>query len=93
MENGPVVSGVVLEEATLSVEELSRVCAVEPHWVIERVEAGLLQCIAGRHFASAALVRARRLRALERNFDANAELAALTVDLIEEVERLRRRLG
>ena len=45
-----------------------------------------------RRFASAEFVRARRLRALERDFDADAELAALTVDLIEEVESLRRRL-
>jgi chaperone modulatory protein CbpM len=92
-----VASGVVLEESNLSLEELSRACAVEPRWVIERVEAGLLQCVAvsasGQHsFASASLVRARRLSAIERDFDANAELAALTVDLIEEVERLRRLL-
>ena len=43
-------------------------------------------------FTSPELVRARRLLALERNFDANPELAALAVDLIEEVEHLRRRL-
>jgi len=43
-------------------------------------------------FTSPELARARRLLALERNFDANPELAALTVDLIEEVEHLRRRL-
>jgi chaperone modulatory protein CbpM len=90
-----VVSGVLLEEVALDVEELSRACAVEPQWVLERVEAGLLECsvvaAAGeRRFASAALLRARRLRALERDFDANPELAALTVDLIEELERLRR---
>jgi chaperone modulatory protein CbpM len=90
-----IVSGVLLEEVALDVEQLSRACAVEPQWVLERVESGLLECIvvehAERRFASDALLRARRLRALERDFDANPELAALTVDLIEEVERLRRR--
>jgi chaperone modulatory protein CbpM len=90
-----IVSGVLLEEVALDVEQLSRACAVEPQWVLERVEAGLLECIvvarSEQRFASAALLRARRLRALERDFDANPELAALTVDLIEEVERLRGR--
>jgi chaperone modulatory protein CbpM len=90
-----IVTGVLLEEVALDVEQLSRACAVEPQWVLERVEAGLLECIvvapSEQRFASAALLRARRLRALERDFDANPELAALTVDLIEEVERLRGR--
>ena len=41
-------------------------------------------------FTSAQLLRARRLADIERTFEANEELAALVVDLIEEVERLRR---
>jgi chaperone modulatory protein CbpM len=32
------------------------------------------------------------MAALERDFDANEELAALVVDLIEEVQQLRARL-
>jgi chaperone modulatory protein CbpM len=32
------------------------------------------------------------MRAIERDFDANPELAALVVDLIEEVGRLKGRL-
>lgn len=46
----------------------------------------------GLRFHSPDLMRARRLAALERDFDANPELAALAVDLIEELESLRRRL-
>ena len=43
-------------------------------------------------FDSITLVRARRLVALEKTFDADPQLAALTADLIEEVARLKRRL-
>ena len=43
-------------------------------------------------FDSVTLVRARRLVALEKTFDADPQLAALTADLIEEVARLKRRL-
>ena len=84
-----VQGGMLLEDAALSAEELSRACSVTVQWVVERVDAGLLECSGERRFSSAALRRARRLRELETVFDADPELAALTVDLIEEVERLR----
>lgn len=91
-----VLTGAVLDEVTLSLDELARACAVEPQWVVVRVEAGLLGCVRGStdewRFASAELLRARRLAALERDFDANEELAALVADLIEEVQRLRAQL-
>jgi len=91
-----ILSGAVIDEAMLTLDELARACAVEPRWVELRVEAGLLTCATGAtgpwRFASAQLVRARRLAALERDFDANEELAALVVDLIEEVQQLRARL-
>lgn len=86
----------VIDEAMLTLDELARACSVEPRWVELRVEAGLLDCAPGApgpwRFASAQLARARRMAALERDFDANEELAALVVDLIEEVQQLRARL-
>ncbi|MBB5369590.1 MULTISPECIES: MerR family transcriptional regulator [unclassified Janthinobacterium] len=93
------VIGVLLEDKALSLEELARACAVEPDWVVQRVQTGVLlhdglppgQLTAWR-FTSLDLVRARRLREIESVFDANADLAALVVDLSEEVARLRRRL-
>jgi chaperone modulatory protein CbpM len=96
MPQDDILTGVVLDEVALTVEDLARACAVESQWVVERVEAGLLGSASVKsvelRFASADLARARRLAALERDFDANQELAALVVDLIEEVTRLRRRL-
>lgn len=96
MTRNETVTGVLLDEATLTVEELARACAVEPHWIEVRVEAGLLSFAAegagGWRFASAELVRARRLATLEKTFEANEDVAALVVDLIEEVQQLRTRL-
>jgi chaperone modulatory protein CbpM len=96
MPQDDILSGVVLDEVALTLEDLARACAVESHWVVERVEAGLLGSASVEsvewRFLSADLARARRLAALERDFDANQELAALVVDLIEEVARLRGRL-
>ncbi|WP_317205446.1 MerR family transcriptional regulator [Janthinobacterium sp.] len=89
-----MVIGVVLEEAALTVDELAHACAVEPDWVLQRVQAGILGAAAAPswRFSSADLARARRLRDIERVFDANEDLAALVVDLTEEVRRLRARL-
>ena len=43
-------------------------------------------------FSSADLARARRMRQLERDFEADPELAALVADLLEEVADMRARL-
>lgn len=93
MTTDQVLTGVVLEETTLTLDELAQACSVERRWVVLRVEAGLLATATGSgqewRFASAELARARRMVALERDFDANEELAGLVADLIEEVQRLR----
>jgi len=91
------VTAVLIDEECLTLEELARAVVVEPSWVVERVEAGLLggQIIAQRsrwRFASAEVVRARCLISMERDMDANPEVAAMLADLIEEVKRLRQRL-
>lgn len=96
MTRGKPIDAVLIDEQTLELHELAFACAVPPTWVVERVEAGLLACCpssAGEmRFASAHLVRARRMVTTERRFDANQEVAALVADLIEEVDQLRRRL-
>jgi chaperone modulatory protein CbpM len=43
-------------------------------------------------FRSGDLVRARRLLSVERAFDANEDIAALVLDLGDEIHRLRARL-
>jgi chaperone modulatory protein CbpM len=98
MTHDDILTGVLLDEVALSLDELACACAVDPNWIVERVEAGFLgNVVAGQitrwRFTGAELARARRLAAVERDFDANPELAALVADLIEEVERLKTRLN
>lgn len=96
MANNDVSIGDLLDETALTLEELAVACAVEPTWVMERVDAGFLTGTFRAEttwcFVSADLVRARRLISLERDFDANPELAALVADLIDEVNRLKQQL-
>jgi chaperone modulatory protein CbpM len=99
MNQGASLSGVLLDEVALTLEELARACDVEPDWVVRRVRAGILGGPAGVQvqvtawrFRSGDLLRARRLVRVERDFDANEDVAALVVDLGDEVRRLRARL-
>ncbi|SFU35296.1 chaperone modulator CbpM [Halomonas korlensis] len=91
-----IVSGELIDEVTLTLEDLARACSVDTDWVIERIESGLLAdgspYVASWRFTSHDLTRARRMCQLERDFEAAPELAALAADLIEENQRLRERL-
>lgn len=96
----------LLGDESLSLEELARACRRAPEWVSEHVSAGVLSpqrtqasgaasaapMALSWRFASTTLVRARRVADLEACFDADPNLAALTVDLMEEVGELRRQL-
>jgi chaperone modulatory protein CbpM len=77
----------------LTLEELAVVCAVTPEWLRSRVEEGLLAPQTQWRFGAVSVRRVRRMRALERDFDAAPELAALMADLLEELDALRARLG
>jgi len=86
------------DETPLSLVELASACHVEPAWIAERMMAGLIiepipDRLDNAVFGSHALHRTRSLLRIERDFDANPELAALVVDLLDEVTRLRRQLG
>jgi chaperone modulatory protein CbpM len=80
------------DEELLTLEELVVVCAVTREWVRERVEEGLLPAAPEWRFSAVAVRRARRMFALERDFDAAPELAALMADLLDELDELRARL-
>ena len=87
----------ILEGACLTLEQLASACATERRWLIERVESGLIAA-EGAHaeewrFSSTTLLRVRRMREIERAYDAAPELAALVADMLEELDELRARLG
>jgi chaperone modulatory protein CbpM len=96
MRSDEILHAALLEEAALSLEEFARACAAPPDWVRIHVASGALSVSGERpaawRFGSRELWRARRMRALERDFDADPELAALMADMLEEMARLRRRL-
>ena len=96
MPDDEVLVATVVEESWLTLEQVASACAVEPEWLRLRAEQGLLPGAASMsgtwHLTSDSLRRARRMRQLERDFDAVPELAALVGDMLDELDALRRRL-
>jgi chaperone modulatory protein CbpM len=96
MTQREIAIGIALEEACLTLDQVAAACAVEAAWLARLVDEGYLPPTAGSapewRFGSAALRRARRMREIERAFDATPELAALVADMLEEMDELRAQL-
>ena len=92
------LAGAIFEEtAVLTVKDLSRMCAVEERHIVEFVEEGVLSVVeidtSEWHFTGAALRRARLALRLERDLELNLAGVALALDLMEELQTLRRELN
>lgn len=96
MRKEDILIGSLLEETWLTVEQIAALSATEPQWLLAQLEAGLIPqavSVAGVwRFSGTALARARRMRQIERDFDAVPELAALVADMLEELDTLRAQL-
>ena len=100
-----VVSGIIVDsEHPLSIAELSRACCMHADWVMELVDAGILEpCRHPRHppghrrshwqFSGSSLRRALKVRRLQRDLGINLAGAALALQLMDEMEILRARLN
>lgn len=91
------IKGFILEETTtLGLGELSGACAVQADYIIELVEQGVIEPVNYRRtrwqFTGENLTRARRAVALQRDLGLNMQGAALALDLLDELDRLRTRL-
>ena len=96
MRDQDILIGSLLEDTWLTLEQLAAACPVEPDWLARHIEEGLIphaESVAGVwRCRSEFILRARRMRQLERDFDAGPELAALVADMLEEIDSLRARL-
>lgn len=85
------------EHATLSLDELCRACATAPEFILELVDEGIVPPPGPDpdhwRFSGAHLERARIALRLQRDLGVNLAGAALALQLLEEVNELRRRLA
>ncbi|MCE2519262.1 MAG: chaperone modulator CbpM [Alphaproteobacteria bacterium] len=88
------LSGTLLDERTVfTLRELCVACGVHAEIVIEMVEEGVLDPRgadqADWRFSGSAVTRAQKALKLARDLRVNWPGAALALDLLEEIERLR----
>lgn len=86
--------GTLLDERVVfTLHELCRACGVHAELVIEMVEEGVLEPRGGTlsecRFAGSAVTRAQKALNLARDLRVNWPGAALALDLLEEIEKLR----
>jgi chaperone modulatory protein CbpM len=89
------VTGIVLDESlTLTLHELCEFCGIEESIVIEMVEEGIAEPVAPGstqwRFSGRSVARIRIAHRLTRDLRVNLAGAALALDLLEEIEALRR---
>ncbi len=94
----PQITAHLLDEHTLlTLDELCRACATHSGFIVELVEEGII-CPQGPvpgewRFAGPQLRRAGIALRLQRDLGVNLAGAALALQLLDEVEALRARLG
>lgn len=89
------LSAMLLDESVeFSLAELCSVCSVSEELVVEIVAEGIVAPSGDERaqwrFSGIALTRVQRVIRLQQDFGVNLPGAALALDLLEEVERLRR---
>lgn len=92
----PVHTGTVIEDDSLTLEQLCHACGVHTDWVISLVEESIIEPqgdeIHRWRFSGDCLVRVRSALRLQRDLGVNLAGIALALDLMEELENLRTQL-
>jgi chaperone modulatory protein CbpM len=92
--NKNICTGVVINEQSLTLEELCKACLVETSWVISLVNEGILdpegQSQSCWLFSGAYLQPIHTIKRLESDLGINIAGAALILELLDENKRLKR---
>jgi chaperone modulatory protein CbpM len=93
MTTSTLAIGVCLtDDHALELDAFAAACGAEVEFVRLLVDEGLVQPAAVQpawRFGGEELARVRRIRRLQRDFEANLQSVAVMLDLIDEVETLR----
>jgi chaperone modulatory protein CbpM len=92
-----VHTGTIIEDDPLTLGQLCRACGTHADWVISLVEEGIIEPDGKElhlwRFSGVSLVRVRSALRLQRDLGVNLAGVALALDLIEELEKLRKQLN
>lgn len=83
----------IMDDRTFDLFHFSEACDQSPEWVMQLIEHGILPNRSKTHpgtFLGEDITRAQRAYRLQRDFDASFSAVAMMLDLIDEVQELRR---
>ena len=90
----PIRALLLDDSVEFSLAEICAACRVSEELVVEIVAEGIVEPLGGDRaqwkFTGVALARVQRVLRLQDDFGVNLPGAALALDLLEELERLRR---
>ena len=90
----PIRALLLDDSVELSLQEICAACRVSEELVVDIVAEGIVEPVgvdrAQWRFSGLAVARIQRVVRLQQEFDVNLPGAALALELLEEVERLRR---
>ena len=93
----PIDVDLLDETLRFTLADICRICEVQEQLVVEIVEEGIVEPLGGGRpqwrFTGIAITRIQRVIKLQHDFDVNLPGAALALELLEEIERLKRALG
>ena len=89
------ISAMLLDDSVeLSLQELCAACRLSEDLVMDIVAEGIVEPLGSDRpqwrFSGVAVARIQRVVRLQQEFDVNLPGAALALELLEEIERLRR---
>jgi chaperone modulatory protein CbpM len=87
-----IIAACLTDDHALELEAFAAACGAEVAFVRLLIDEGLVQPAGVQpawRFGGEELARVRRIRRLQRDFEANLQSVAVMLDLIDEVERLR----
>ncbi|WP_333878043.1 chaperone modulator CbpM [Methylobacter sp.] len=92
----PVHTGTVIEDDSLTLDQLCDACGVHAEWVISLVEESIIEPqgdeIQVWRFSGGCLIRVRSALRLHHDLGVNLAGIALALDLMDELENMRTQL-
>lgn len=90
-------SEVVAYPQTLTLAQFVQACGQNEQWVRQLFEHDILQTVQqdlqGHQFIGEELSRARKAYRIQRDFDASFHAVALILEMLDELQRLRKRVA
>jgi chaperone modulatory protein CbpM len=86
---------ILVDEEALELQSFASACETDVQAIQLMIDEGLVhpeRRDSGIYFNGEALSRARRVLRLQRDFDANLQSVAVMIDLLDEIDLLRRQL-